>query len=150
MGDTKTVSDLVPCNHCDGTGFSDRVHRPLLRETRQLYCVVCYGRGWCKPELNPPTVDEGLKGEDSPEAIVPLWQTVETAPRNGGPLLGYNSVSDEYFVMVWDVDYSATIPRTRKEEDAAKCWLFSDPYNGCNKVNPTHWMRLPPFVDEGE
>ena len=40
------------CEHCAGTGFSDKVNRGIwTMEPREKVCPECFGRGW---KVSPP------------------------------------------------------------------------------------------------
>lgn len=55
------------------------------------------------------------------------WQPIETAPRDGMPILGYKNGNMATVRWLWG-DWSLCIPGGYAEEDD---W------------NPTHWMPLP-------
>jgi len=73
----------------------------------------------------------------TPEQAVTKWQPIETAPKDGTRVLGY---SPEFgydtpvcVAMIWD-----------KHE---RGW-FADQYDSAGKINPTHWVSLPPLPPE--
>lgn len=54
MGMTMTqsapIANLVPCESCDQSGFSDKVYRGIfIIEPLEKLCRVCGGRGWRLP-----------------------------------------------------------------------------------------------------
>lgn len=64
------------------------------------------------------------------------WQTIETAPKDGTEILGYNEETDHIWLAHW--------------EEVEKNWF---PCVGDTALDPlTHWMPLPqtPHSKEGE
>ena len=64
------------------------------------------------------------------------WQTIETAPKNGDKLLGFNKKSKTYYVIKW----------------AVKGMLKDNWVSREGLKSPTHWMPLPepPVLKEKE
>jgi hypothetical protein len=58
------------------------------------------------------------------------WQPIESAPRDGTPLL-VGVAGDDYY------------PRTAWWDDEAGAWLVNERPRVCMLVTPTHWMPLP-------
>lgn len=59
------------------------------------------------------------------------WQPIETAPRDGTPILAWNG---GVFVVYW-------------ESDPGSWWVYDPPCDEravWNVKQPTHWMPLPP------
>ena len=56
------------------------------------------------------------------------WQTIETAPKDGSLIVGYDPMwyRDRLFMMIWD-----------SRRDA---WAM-DSLSG-SRMHPTHWMRM--------
>ena len=56
-----TTHNMKPCEACNMTGFSDKVHRGVwTMEPKEKICPCCGGRGWVErhPEpVEPPTRD---------------------------------------------------------------------------------------------
>jgi general stress protein YciG len=45
---------LKPCEHCDLTGFTDKVRRGMwTMQPREKLCQTCGGRGWVAPPPRP-------------------------------------------------------------------------------------------------
>lgn len=62
-------------------------------------------------------------------AMVPEWQPIETAPKDGTEILIYSRYGDQY-VVSYDDSFIRAPWRIRNEE-------------GLNENIPTHWMPLP-------
>lgn len=65
----------------------------------------------------------------------PAWRSVETAPKNGTPILGFIADDPEFVVVFYD-------PHPGNKDWKEVSGEFYHRYN------ITHWMPLPPLPDE--
>jgi len=88
------------------------------------------------------------------------WQTIDTAPKDGTPILIFDPTAGEHFgprmhhmpegaLKSGECSYALTDPRLQWFDDrrwAIGYWSPSGRWGNRNShyVNPTHWMHLPP------
>lgn len=80
--------------------------------------------------------DEALRISHAPDAVpepAPTWQPIETAPKDGTPILGCRSTWVYPSCMVW-LDGPSLIPGWHSFDVSAQ---------GRKPYSPTHWMPLP-------
>jgi hypothetical protein len=69
------------------------------------------------------------------KGAVPVWQPIETAPKDGTPILTYSGGCDDreaYLVMWWS------------DDKAELCGFGWEAYEVGHMLSPNLWMPLPP------
>lgn len=96
-----------------------------------------------KQGFSDPASPSGAR-ERNPQAVSALrasppiaWQPIETAPRDGGPILGWSNEGVMY--VCWSCGWTARDGR----------WRFFDSGKGeTYSFYPTHWMPIPASPEE--
>jgi hypothetical protein len=67
------------------------------------------------------------------DALPPAWQPIETAPKDGTKILGYDPLAEDCVVIRWTGfgDFS----------EEAVCWRIQ--WSGQENPDCTHWIPLP-------
>jgi hypothetical protein len=67
------------------------------------------------------------------------WESIETAPRDGSPVLVY--VPDSK--LEWYKQFCAVAYWVTKEYDGTAGW-----FDNFDKIEPTHWMKIPEYPND--
>lgn len=70
------------------------------------------------------------------------WQPIETAPKDGTPILVWNGPANYGYYTAPDQMGTARWDR-QAFTDGEMCWWACDCCDGVTTYNPTHWMPLP-------
>ena len=96
------MSDLKPCPFCGG----DARHQQSGPRSNKWWECVCDKCDFCGPAGY--TEPEAIAAWNTRSDLIPQWQPIETAPKDGGNhILGLgdgDAIVNCTYVMVWDDD----------------------------------------------
>lgn len=118
---TEKTTILLPCPFCGGEAEIERIGD--RRQSTVYACLFC----GCRLE----TGEECLHGSawNTRADLIPKWQPIETAPRDGTRILAYYRADDGIYDVLFDAEAG---------------WVSQD-YEITNFLHAaiTHWMPLP-------
>jgi hypothetical protein len=70
------------------------------------------------------------------------WQPIETAPKDGTPILVWNGSSFGFYTRAGDMGVAIWREQALPGKDRWR-WCAQDCCDGVTTYDPTHWMPLP-------